>query len=87
MTTCLLLPKCFFQSILSTLPLVDLPPQQYFSCRAGQRCFGLLALISRPHVRPIHLPERMTLPESLIPSDKYILKNLTFVVFNLYGVQ
>ena len=48
--------------------------------RAGQRCFGLLALISRPHVSYIHLPERMILPESLIPSDKYTLKNLTFVV-------
>ena len=47
--------------------------------RAGQRCFGLLALISRPQVRYIHLPERMILPGSLIPSDKYILKNLTFV--------
>ena len=30
---------------------------------AGQRCFGLLALISRPQVRHIHLPERMILPD------------------------
>ena len=48
--------------------------------RAGQRCFGLLALINRPQVRYIHLPERMIVPGSLIPSHKYILKNLTFVV-------
>ena len=48
--------------------------------RAGPRCFGLLALISRPQVRYIYLPERMILPGSLIPSDKCILKNLTFVV-------
>ena len=48
--------------------------------RAGQRCFELLALISRPQVRYIHLSERMILPGSRIPSDKYILKNLTFVV-------
>ena len=27
--------------------------------RAGQRCFGLLALISRTQVRHIHLPERI----------------------------
>ena len=38
---------------------------------AGQRCFGLLALISRTQVRYIHLPERMILPGSFIPSDKY----------------
>ena len=48
--------------------------------RAGQHCFGLLVLISRPHVRYIHLPKRKILPRSLIPSDKYILKSLTFVV-------
>ena len=48
--------------------------------RAGQRFFGLLALIIRPQVRYIHLPKRMILPRSLIPSHKYILKNLTFVV-------
>ena len=30
--------------------------------RAGQLCFGLLALISRPQVRYIHLSERMILP-------------------------
>ena len=42
--------------------------------RAGQRCFGLLALISRPQVRYIYLSERMILPGSLIPSDKYILE-------------
>ena len=49
-------------------------------CRARQRCFWLLAFISRPQVRNIHLPGRMILPGSLIPSDKYFLKNLTFVV-------
>ena len=48
--------------------------------RAGQRCFGLLALISRTRVRYIYLPERMILPGSLIPSDKCILLNLTFVI-------
>ena len=48
--------------------------------RAGQRCFELLTLISHSQVRYIHLPERMILPGSLILSDKYILKNLTFVV-------
>ena len=48
--------------------------------RAGQRCFRLLALISCSQVRCIHLPEQMILPGSLIPSDKYILKTLTFVV-------
>ena len=51
-------------------------------CRARQRCFWLLAFISRPQVRNIHLPERMILPGSIIPSDKYFLKNLTFVVRN-----
>ena len=45
--------------------------------RAGQHCFGLLVLISRPHVRYIHLPKRKILPRSLIPSHKYILKSLT----------
>ena len=30
--------------------------------RAGQRCFGLLALINRPQVRYIHLLEQMILP-------------------------
>ena len=50
--------------------------------RARQRCFWLLAFISRPQVRNIHLPGRMILPGSLIPSDKYFLKNLTFVVRN-----
>ena len=48
--------------------------------RARQRCFWLLAFISRPQVRNIHLPGRMILPGSLIPSHKYFLKNLTFVV-------
>ena len=48
--------------------------------RARQRCFWLLAFISRPQVRNIHLPGRMILPGSLIPSDKYFLKNLTVVV-------
>ena len=48
--------------------------------RARQRCFWLLAFISRPQVRNIHLPGRIILPGSLIPSDKYFLKNLTFVV-------
>ena len=51
-------------------------------CRARQRCFWLLAFISRPQVRNIHFPGRMILPGSLIPSDKYFLKNLTFVVGN-----
>ena len=50
--------------------------------RARQCCFWLLAFISLPQVRNIHLPGRMILPESLIPSDKYFLKNLTFVVRN-----
>ena len=50
--------------------------------RARQRCFWLLAFISRPQVRNIHLPGRMILSGSLIPSDKYFLKNLTFVVRN-----
>ena len=50
--------------------------------RARQRCFWLLAFISRPQVRNIHLPGRMILPGSLIPSDKYFLKNLTCVVRN-----
>ena len=50
--------------------------------RARQRCFWLLAFINRPQVRNIHLPERMILPGSFIPSDKYFLKNLTFVVRN-----
>ena len=50
--------------------------------RARQRCFWLLAFISRPRVRNIHLPGRMILPGSLIPSDKYFLKSLTFVVRN-----
>ena len=48
--------------------------------RARQRCFWLLAFISCPQVRNIHLPGQMILPGSLIPSDKYFLKNLTFVV-------
>ena len=51
-----------------------------FHRRAGQRCFGLSDLISRPQVKCIHLLERMILPGSPIPSDKYILRNLTFVV-------
>ena len=50
--------------------------------RARQRCFWLLAFISRPQVRNIHFPGRMISPGSLIPSDKYFLKNLTFVVRN-----
>ena len=41
-----------------------------FNRRARQRCFWLLAFISRPQVRNIHLPGRMILPGSLIPSDK-----------------
>ena len=45
--------------------------------RAGQRCFELLALTSRPQVRYIHLSERMILPGSRIPSDKY-LKEFNF---------
>ena len=36
---------------------------------AGQRCFGLLAFISRPQVRYIYLPEQMILPGSLIPTN------------------
>ena len=51
-----------------------------FMRRARQRCFWLLAFISHPQIRNIHLPGRMILPRSLIPSDKYFLKNLTFVV-------
>ena len=47
---------------------------------AGQRRFGILALISRIQVNYIYLPERIILPGSLIPSDKYILKNITIVV-------
>ena len=50
--------------------------------RAGQRCFGLLALISCPQVQYIYLPGRMILAGLIIPSDKCILKNLTFVVRN-----
>ena len=53
-----------------------------FYRRAKLRCFWLLAFISRPQVRNIHLPGQMNLPGSLIPSDKYFLKNLTFVVRN-----
>ena len=49
-------------------------------CRARQRCFWLLAFISRPQVKDIHLLGRMILPGSLIPSHKCFLKNLTFVV-------
>ena len=52
----------------------------FFYRRARQRCFWLLAFISRPQVRNIHLSGRMILLGSLIPSDKYFLKNLTFVV-------
>ena len=52
----------------------------YSSRRARQPCFRLLAFISRPQVRCISYPGRMILPGSLIPSDKYFLKNLTFVV-------
>ena len=37
--------------------------------RAGQPCFGLLALISHPQVTCVHLSERMILLGSLIPSD------------------
>ena len=48
--------------------------------RAGQRCFGLLALISRPQVRYTQFPEELILPRLLIPAHKYILKNLTPVV-------
>ena len=40
----------------------------------------LFLAISRPQVRNIYLQGRMILPRSLIPSDKYFLKNLTFVV-------
>ena len=54
----------------------------FFYRRARQRCFWLLAFISRPQVRNIHLPGRMILSGSLIPSDKYFLKNVTFVVRN-----
>ena len=50
--------------------------------RARQRCFWLLAFISRPQIRNIHLPRRMILPGSSTPSLKYFLKNLTFVVRN-----
>ena len=50
--------------------------------RARPRYFWLLAFISRPQVRNIHLPGQMILPGSLIPLDKYFLKNLTFVIRN-----
>ena len=53
---------------------------QFIYRRARQRCFRLLAFISRPQVRNIHLPGRMILPGSLILWDKYFFKNLTFVV-------
>ena len=46
-------------------------PHRGTNCRSRQRCFWLLAFISRPQVRNIHLPGRMILPGSLIPSDKY----------------
>ena len=50
--------------------------------RARQRCFWLSVLIRRPQVsrRLILISGRLTLTDSLIPSDKYFLKNLTFVV-------
>ena len=48
--------------------------------RAGQRWFGLFVFTSRPQVIHINFPQRMILLGSLIPSHKYILKNLTFVV-------
>ena len=39
-----------------------------------------LGQLHRIQVRCIHLPERMILPGTHIPSHKYIQKNLTFVV-------
>ena len=41
--------------------------------RARQHCFWLSAFISRPQVRNIHLPGRIILFESLIPSGKYCI--------------
>ena len=43
--------------------------------RAGQRCFGLLALISHTQVKYIHRSEWITLPKLIIPPDKYIQKS------------
>ena len=40
----------------------------------------MLQAISRPQVRRTPLLGRMILSGSLIPADKYFLKNLTFVV-------
>ena len=57
-----------------------IPLNAFPNRRARQRCFWLLAFISRPQVRNIHLSGRTILPGSLIPSHKYFLKNLTFVV-------
>ena len=48
--------------------------------KARQCCFRLLAFLSRPQVRNFHLPRRMIVSGSLIPSHKYFLKNLAFVV-------
>ena len=71
--------SCWVRGYNSTpLPTVQHSSKSYR--RARQRCFWLLAFISRPQVRNIHLPGRMILPGSLIPSHKYFLKNLTFVV-------
>ena len=53
----------------------------FFFRRAKQRYFWLLTFVSRrPHVRNIYLSGRMIIPGLFIPSDKYFLKNLTFVV-------
>ena len=65
--------------------IVSFLPNSYYClkyCRATQRCFWLLAFISRLQARNIYLPGRMILPGLLIASDKYFLKNLTFVVGN-----
>ena len=48
--------------------------------RARLRCFSLLHVIYRPKVTHIYFPGRTILPEAFIPSNKYFLKNLTFVV-------
>ena len=68
------------ETILSSCVIMPAYTLHGFYRRARQRCFWLLAFISRPQVRNNHLPERMILPGSLIHSDKYFLKNLTFVV-------
>ena len=52
----------------------------FINCRAGQRRFGQLILISRTQVKYIHRAECITLPGLIIPPSKYTKRNLTFVV-------